>query len=106
MGFKSHLNENTKESIQVEIKVLENSINDEMPKGDRVVIENRIKKLQREILAVEDTVSADIANVETNLMAPCTGKSGCGCQKCKLLRREKPALTVNEAMSFGNFFGQ
>jgi len=106
MSFKKHLNTRTTNDIQVEIKVLENSINDEMPNGDKIVIENRIKKLKREILAVEDTVAGDIAGVETNLMAPCTGKAGCTCQKCKLLRREKPALTVNESMSFGNFFGQ
>ena len=106
MGFKSHLNENNKETIQVEIKVLENSINDEMPAGDKKIIENKIKKLKREILAVEDTVAGDIANVETNLMATCTNKANCKCHKCNLLKRKDADVQVSESMSFGNFFGQ
>ena len=106
MGFKSHLSNNTKDNILIEIKVLENSIDDDTPTGDRVVIENRIKKLNKEILAIEDTVSSDIANVETNLMAPCSGKSGCKCHKCNILRRKEEDVQVSESMSFGSFFGK
>ena len=106
MGFKSHIKEKSKDDLKTEIRVLENSITDDTPNGDRVVIENRIKKLNKDISMIEDTVASDIANVETNLMGNCTGKTGCGCHKCNILKRKEADVLVQESLSFNNFFGK
>ena len=105
MGFNSYKNNQSKSELETELKVIENSITDEMPTGDVKVLEKRINKIKGQIELLDSTVSADIAMTTTNLMAPCTGKPDCECQKCKLLRRDDVALKVNESVSFGHFYG-
>lgn len=106
MSFSSYKEKKDRETIEVELRVLEDSITDDMPAGDRKVIENRIEKLKKEIEVLEDTTSADIAGVERNLFAPCKNNPECECQKCKLLRKDKIAEAVQKASSFSNFFGK
>ena len=104
MSFNSYKNKQSKTELETELRVLENSITDDMPNGDKKVVEKRISKIKGRIELLDSTVSADIAVTATNLMAPCTGKPDCECQKCKLLRRDDIALKVNESISFGRFF--
>ena len=106
MGFVSFKETKTKEELEVEIRVLEDSINDEMLAGDKRVIENRINKLKGALELSDSTVAGDIAVATNNLMSDCTDKAGCECQKCKLLKRDPIAEAVQDSMSFGNFFGK
>lgn len=106
MGFATFKENKSKEELEVEIRVLENSITDDMPTGDKRVIENRINKLKGEVEIKDSTVAGDIAVATNNLMSDCTEKAGCECQKCKLLKRDPIAEAVQESMSFGNFFGK
>lgn len=106
MSFSSFKKTTTKQELEVEIRVLENSITDDMPSGDKKIIENRISKLKGEIDLKDSTVAGDIAVATNNLMTDCSGKKECDCQKCKLLRRDPIAEAVQESMSFGNFFGK
>ena len=106
MSFLSFKEQKTKDELQVELRVLENSITDDMSKGDKQVIENRINKLKGQIELQDSTVAGDIAMATNNLMSDCSGKSDCDCQKCKLLKRDPIAEAVQDSMSFGNFFSK
>ena len=105
MSFSSFKEQKTKEELQVEIRVLENSITDDMAKGDKKIIENRINKLKGQMELQDSTVAGDIAMATNNLMTDCKGEAGCDCQKCKLLKRDPIAEAVQDSLNFGNFFG-
>lgn len=110
MGFTSYKKTNENTDLETEIRVLETSVTDDMLAGDRVVIKKRIEKLKKalkeELDKTEETVAGDIAVATPNLMTDCTGEAGCECQKCKLLKRDKGAMAVQESMNFGSFFSK
>lgn len=106
MSFSNFKSNKTKEELKVELSVLEKSLTDEMPEGDKRVIEKSIIKLKGKLELIEDTTSADIANVEQNLFSPCTGKPGCECGKCELLKRPELSEAIQTKSPFSNFFGR
>ncbi len=106
---KYTLKEKYKELDESQIKETIDNLTKELEglsKGDKKVVENEIKALYSALQIIEDTVSADIANVQNNLMASCSNKADCKCSKCNLLRREPTEMKVIETLSFGNFFGK
>ena len=105
MGFSAFKEKKTKQELEVELRVLENSLNDDLPKGDKVIIEKKIEKIKQKLEAFESTVAGDIAVATNNLMSDCTGKPDCDCQKCRLLKRDPVAEAVQEEPIFGKLFG-
>jgi len=91
----------TKEKLEI-LKELTNS---DLPKGDRRVLENKLKKIEEKIKDLEETTTAaDIAPTMTNLLDKdeCPKKRK---RKQKMLRR--PELNVEEleeSISFSDFF--
>jgi len=108
MEFSSFRKEKDKKELEVELKVLKESLNNELSRGDRVVLEKKISKLEKEIqelkVKLEDTTTSDIANTQMNLFANCTGKNDCKCGKCQLLRKEK-LKESKEFSPFASIFG-
>jgi len=103
MGFSSFKNEQNKKELEVELKVLKESLGDDLPSGDKIVLEKKISRLEKKLreleIKLEDTVAGDIATTQMNLFANCTGKEDCECGKCQLLRKEK----LKESKEFSPF---
>ena len=108
MRFSSFKAEKDKREIELELEILKKSINEDMPKGDKIILENKIKKLENKLkdieLKLETTVASDIATTQMNLFANCTGKEDCECGKCQLLRR-KQLQESQEFSPFARIFG-
>lgn len=105
MGFTSFKNKKDKAELEIELKVLKESLDKGLPAGDVKVLEKKIAKLEKTIqdldLKLEDTTAGDIATTQMNLFANCTGKEDCECGKCQLLRKEK----LKESKEFSPFAG-
>lgn len=107
MSFLNFKNTKTREELQVEIKVLERSLEtSELTDGDKKVLEKSIIKLKGQLNLIEDTVSSDIVGVEQNLFGSCAGKAGCECSKCTTLKRPEISEALKEKSPFGNFFNK
>lgn len=104
MDFRSFKKSENVNDLRVELKVLENSINEEMPTGDKKIIEKKIIKLQGKIELMDSTVAGDVAMATTDFSL-CTGKKGCECGKCQLLKRPELQESAKENSPFGGFFG-
>jgi len=109
MGFSSFKNKKNKSEIELELKILKESLDEsELTAGDYKVLEKKILKLESELerleLELEATVVGDIATTQTNLFADCTGKEDCECGKCQLLRKKK-LQESKEFSPFANIFG-
>ena len=72
MDFKSFKKTGSVNELKVELKILENSINEEMPAGDKKIIEKKIIKLQGEIELMDSTVAGDVAMATTDFSL-CSG---------------------------------
>lgn len=105
MGFSSFKNKKDKSELELELKILKESLDKDLPAGDIKVIEKKISKIEKTIqdleLKLETTVAGDIATTQMNLFANCTGKEDCECGKCQLLRKEK----LKESKEFSPFAG-
>ena len=105
MGFSSFKNKKDKSELELELKILKESLDKDLPVGDIKVIEKKISKIEKTIqdleLKLETTVAGDIATTQMNLFANCTGKEDCECGKCQLLRKEK----LKESKEFSPFAG-
>jgi len=92
-SFGSFKIKENKKELELELKILKESLKIDMPAGDYKVLEKKIKKVEKKLsnleLEVEATVAGDIASTQTNLFANCTGKEDCECGKCQILRKEK-----------------
>lgn len=103
MKFSSFKIEKEKREVELELKILKESINEDLSTGDRKILENKIQKLEKKLeeltTKLESTVSADIATTQMNLFADCTGKEDCECGRCQLLRKEK----LKESKEFSPF---
>ena len=108
MGFSSFKNKKDKSELELELKILKESLDSDLPAGDIKVLEKKISRLEKNLqeleLKLEDTVSADIATTQMNLFANCTGKEDCECGKCQLLRKEK-LKESKEFSPFASVFG-
>lgn len=71
---------------------LEKELQECVTKGDKIVIENKLKKIQEKIDDLEETVSGDIAVAPERIGAD---------NKSKVLKRPKE---LEESVSFGSFF--
>jgi len=105
MGFSSFKNKKDKSELELELKILKESLDKDLPAGDIKVIEKKVSKIEKTIqdleLKLETTVAGDIATTQMNLFANCTGKEDCECGKCQLLRKEK----LKESKEFSPFAG-
>jgi len=104
MDFKSFKKSESVSELKIELKVLESSINEDMPAGDKKVIEKKIAQLQEKIKLFDSTVAGDIA-IATTDFSLCSGEDGCECGKCQILKRPELREAVEKNSAFGGFFG-
>ncbi len=87
-----------KEQIEIDLEA-------DLSRGDIRILEKEINHINQTINLMETTSAGDVAAAATNMLAPCTGKPDCDCQKCMLLRDDKTAKKLAESTGFGSFFG-
>jgi len=105
MDFRSFKSKSTLEELKVELRVLENSISEDMSSGDRKIIEKKIVKIQGDIELMDSSVAGDVAMATTN-MSLCSEKDGCECGKCQLLKRKDLQEAAKASSPFSGFFTQ
>lgn len=93
------------ELTKQKLEILKELAKSDLPKGDRIVFENKLKKIEDKIKDLEETTTAaDIAPTMTNLLDKdeCPKKRK---RKQKMLRRpELNPEELEESVNFSNFF--